>query len=177
MKKSELKQIIKEEISKIDLSLDEQFLFENYILLGELLNPENSYEYSESILRGMWEYFDVNNNLFFVRIVYQPTRIPHFELKFGWFENNDYKFPKYDPSVPENSSVFDWDKRSNTVAKIFRDEVIPFFKKQNLTNELKICPLEIKRYLFAIRLVKKYIDLDEFDITENKPKEIKLTKL
>lgn len=151
----------------------DQNLFETYTIMGELLNPDNAYLYKEK-LKGLWEYTDIVGNLYFVRITFQPSTTPYFELKTGYF--NETGKPQYDPSVPENSTAKDWDKRSDTVAKIYRDEVIPYFLNQSLSNTLIIKPLEIKRYQFSVRLVNKFTPTDKIDIEYNKPQSISLVK-
>ena len=151
----------------------DQNLFESYVMLGELLNPDSAYKYEQKI-KGLWEYNDIEENTYFVRITFQPSNQPYFELKTGYF--NETGKPQYDPSVPKNSTGKDWDKRSDTVAKIYRDEVIPYFLNQSLSNILIIKPLEIKRYQFSVRLVDKFTPTDKIDIEYNKPQSINLVK-
>jgi hypothetical protein len=163
-----IKQIIQKEINeyfkKNIYSEEIELNLINEILLGELLDPNNSYPYSSPI-KGLWMYKDINNVDFFVRITYQPTQDPHFEFKTGWFDKNNKAI--YEPSIPPNSSSIDWDKRSNTVAKIYKDEILPFFEKQNISNILIIKPISDSRMKFAERLVKKFTPLDKFDIEYN----------
>lgn len=154
-------------------SFKDKNLYESYTLLGELLNPDNSYEYTEEF-KGLWHYNDVFNNTYFVRLALQPTSEPYFELKTGYYDEHDVA--KYDPAVPENSTIQDWDKRSNTVAKIYRDEVLPIFLKQDACNSLVIKPLEIKRYQLSIRLVKKFTPTS-LNIQEFSPTKIIITKI
>jgi hypothetical protein len=151
----------------------DQNLFETYTILGELLNPDNAYLYQQQT-KDLWIYNDIEENTYFVRIIFQPTNQPHFELKTGYFDKNNK--PQYDPAVPENSTGKDWDKRSDTVAKIYRDEIIPYFLNQSLSNILTIKPLEIKRYQFSVRLINKFTPTDKIDIKYNKPQSINLIK-
>jgi len=154
-------------------NLTDKNLYETYTILGELLNPDYAYPYTQKI-KGLWEYNDAVGNTYFVRLVYQPTDQPYFELKTGYYDENSK--PKYDPSVPPNSTSQDWDKRSDTVAKIYRDEVIPLFLEQDLCNTLIIKPLEIKRYQFSVRLINKFTPTNIIDVEYNKPKSIILIK-
>jgi len=158
--------IINKEINEFfesnDYSLEDELILFNEILLGELLNPNNAYEYSGS--KGFYLYRDMNDVEFFVRLVYQPTNNPYFELKTGWLDKGK---PIYEPSIPpvsKNSSAKDWDKRSDTVAKIFKDEIIPFFKKQELADSIVFKPVSNSRIKFASRLVDKFVDKKEFEI-------------
>ena len=154
-------------------TLSDQNLFETYTMLGELLNPDHAYPYKQ-VTKGLWEYNDIIGNTYFVRITYQPTNQPYFEFKTGYYDKNNK--PQYDPSVPKNSTSKDWDKRSDTVAKIYRDEVIPYFLNQTTNDTLIIKPLEIKRYQFSVRLVDKFTPLDKVKIEYNKPQSIILVK-
>ncbi len=134
---------------------EEEILIEQEIYLAELLNPENSFEYKKEG-KSIFVYQDRNENYYFVRITYQPTEDPHFELKTGWFENNDFTKPKYDPPLSPNSTSIDGNKRSNTVAKIYRDEIIPLFLNQEISDKLIFKPISDSRYQFALRLIRKF---------------------
>ena len=173
---SELTNMIDCEIQKYlvenESDLSEELMIETNILLGELLNPDNSYEYEGS--KGWFHYNDINKNTYFVRLAYQPTLNPFFELKTGWYDSNNV--PQYDPPIAPNTTALDWDKRSNTVAKIYRDEIIPFFISQNLSDTMIFNPISTSRYNFSIRLIKKFTP-EEFKIEEYYPKQIKIFKI
>jgi len=178
MKLDNLKKIVKEELQKHfkshPYSLEDEMIITNEIMLGELLNPDNSYPY-EKVSKGFFTYNDLNGVKFFVRAAYTPEPLNYFEFKTGWFDENGKA--TYEPSIPPvspNSSAIDWDKRSDTVAKIYRDEILPFFKQQTLTNFMVIKPISSSRMKFAERLVKKFTP-DEFKI-EFKDKEIQIKK-
>jgi hypothetical protein len=155
-------------------SLKDELIMENEIILGELLNPNNSYPYKQ-IGKGFFTYEDLNKVKFFVRAIYTPEPQNYFEFKTGWF-NEDGK-AIYEPSIPPispNSTSQDWDKRSDTVAKIYRDEILSFFRQQDLTNIMVIKPISSSRMKFAERLVKKFTP-KEFTL-ELKPQEIIINK-
>lgn len=175
MKKSELRNIIKEEINKIQQNSDykllnkkDQNLFESYWLLGELLNPNNSYLY-ETEMKGYWVFEDEYGYEFFIRMVYQPVKEGYWEIKMGWVD-----LPKQERYLKQPAREID-EKRSDTIAKIYRDEIIPFFLEQNFNNKLIINPIDIKRYQFSIRLVKKFTP-NNIKIIETKPDLITLIK-
>jgi hypothetical protein len=130
----------------------EQWQVEESIILDA--NGE-TFNYTK-IGNGIFTYKDSMNNAFFVRLTYNATIKPYFELKTGWLENNNPAKPKYEPSLPQNTTSKDSFTRTNTVAKIFKNEIIPYFKNQKLSNELAIKPLSQSRYQFSIRLVRKY---------------------
>lgn len=145
--------------------------FESYYLMGELLNPSNAYKY-QKIGKGRFTFKAKNDVLYFVNLVYQPTKDPHFEFKLGWIDEKNT--PHYEKS--DNLNYID-SIRSDTIAKIWKDEILPFFKKQNLSDKIIIKPLnqDIKRYLFALKLVQKF-KKKWFDIQEEKPKQITIIK-
>lgn len=177
MKKSELRKIIREEISKIKSNSDfnqlssptDKNLFESYWLLGELLNPDNSFKYSEE-KTNFWVFTDNQGYDFFVRMVFQPVSTgDYWEIKMGWLDLEGQE--KY---LQQKARGID-EQRSNTIAKIFRDEIIPKFTNQNYSNTLIIKPLDIKRYQFSLRMVTKFTP-KELKIKENKPYEILIVK-
>jgi hypothetical protein len=150
---------------KLNTFLDKH-LFENYALLGELLNPDNAYPYIESNLKGMWVFTDEFGFDYFVRIYYTPSNTAMFELKMGWVD-----LDKQEKYLRQSARGID-ERRSDTIAKIYRDEILPFFKKmKELSNTLVIKPNDIKRYQFSIRLVQKFTP-NEFEIIEDKPTKI-----
>ena len=178
MKLNNLKKLIKEELKEYfktnPYSLKDELIMENEIMLGELLNPDNSLPY-EKVSKGFFTYEDPNGVKFFVRAAYVPEPQNYFEFKTGWFDENGKA--TYEPSVPygnQNTSALDINTRSDTVAKIYRDEILPFFKQQTLTNIIVIKPISSSRMKFAERLVKKFTP-NEFK-TEFKDREIQITK-
>jgi len=141
------------------------FLEEEDKLMAEVVNPDGEhFQYQESNTKGLFTYKDSQDNLYFARIFYQPTSNPHFEFKVGWFKDNDLSKPQYDPPLPPSAIGIDNLKRRNTVAKIYRDEIIPYFKKNlSLSNTLTINPISDLRYTFSKRLVQNHTPKD-FDI-------------
>ena len=155
-------------------SESEQWCIDDAIIVGEILNASgDTFPYTGQ--KGWYEYYDSKNNLFFARLTYQPTKNPFFEFKLGWYKNNDQQTPVYDPSLPDNVTSLDVHKRSNTVAKIYRDEIIPFFLKQKMSDTIALQPISVSRYKFAIRMVKKFTP-DELKIEEHPFKTILVKK-
>jgi hypothetical protein len=168
VKINELKRIIKEEIGKFFLtreySLEEELILENEIYLSELLDPEDYYEYEGG--KGLYTYKDSNEDEFFVRLAYTPlTTKSYFELKTGWIGKNGR--PVYEPSIPPYSpkaSAIYLQKRSNTVAKIYKDEIVPFLKKQTLADTMVVKPISDSRKRFAQMLLKKFTPSEDFNV-------------
>jgi len=167
MKVEDLQELIKSELKEFfktnEYSLKDELILENEIILSELLDPEDSYEYEGS--KGLYYYKDANDVTFFVRLTFQPLSEPYFELKTGWL--NKQGKPQYEPSTPPlspDSSVIDLDKRSNTLAKIYRDEILPFFKQQPLSDKMVIKPISASRSRFSRMLISKFTPKAEFNI-------------
>lgn len=167
MKVKNLQELIKNEIKEFfktnKYSLEDELILENEIILSELLDPENSYKYEGS--KGLYYYKDMNHVEFFVRLTYQPLSDPYFELKTGWI--NKQGKPQYEPSTPpisSDSSTIDLDKRSNTLAKIYRDEILSFFKHQDLSNKMIIKPISASRSRFSRMLINKFTPKEDFTI-------------
>lgn len=152
----------------------EENLFETNILLGELLNPNNAYPYEE-VSVGLWKYQDSDENTFFARIVLQPIRddYEYFEFKTWWIDKNGRRVYG---ELPLNTTAKDWDRKSDTIAKIFRDEVLPLFKKLGRSDMLKILPISKSRFAFTTRMVKKFVNKNDFEIIEDFPKEVIIKK-
>jgi hypothetical protein len=153
--------------------LTEDWELNESILMGELLNPDESFNYEGD--KGLHFYKDSLDNEYFVRLTYQPTDDPYFEFKTGWFEDNNKSKPRYDPPLPPNTTALDNNKRGNTVAKIYRDELIPRFIQSNLSNQLIIKPKSNSRYQFSIRLVKKFTP-SSMEVIEDFPNSITIKK-
>lgn len=171
-----LKDILNEIINDNDYKKINGFIdkntFESYYILGELLNPNNAYKYKKhETLDGCWYFIDNHSGEFFVRLIYQPILKPYFEIKMGWLDAEDSS----DIYKRISKREID-DRRSDTIAKIYRDEILNYFiklSKELNCNELRIKPLDIKRYQFSIRLITKFTNSNLFTIDEtNKPKEI-----
>jgi len=178
MKLDNLRKIVKEELQKHfkshPYSLKDEMVITNEVMLGELLNPDNSLPY-EKVSKGFYTYEDPNGVKFFVRAAYTPEPQNYFEFKTGWFDQNGKA--TYEPSVPygnQETSALDINSRSDTVAKIYRDEILSFFKQQTLTDTMVIKPISLSRMKFAERLVKKFTPEDF--TTEFKDKEIIIKK-
>jgi hypothetical protein len=142
----------------------------NEITIGELLNPDNALSY-EKISKGFYSYKDPSGVKFFVRVTYVPEPQNYFEFKTGWFDEDGKA--THEPPIPygnRETSTLDINSRSDTVAKIYRDEILPFFKQQTLTDTMVIKPISSSRMKFAERLVKKFTS-EEFTV-EFKDKEI-----
>jgi hypothetical protein len=176
MKLEKLRDIVKEEIQKYfenrPYSLKDELLMETDILLGELLNPDNSLPYGGN--KGFYLYDDPSGVTFFARAYFDPIN-EYLEFKTGWLDES--RNPIYEPSVPygnEKTSIKNIHFRSDTVAKIYRDEILPFFKQQNLTDTMVIKPISSSRMKFAERLVKKFTP-EGFEV-EFKSKEIIIKK-
>lgn len=143
------------------------FLIQEDELMDEVVNPDGDiFDYTEKS-KGLFIYNDSKDNVYFVRLTFQPTENPYFELKTGWFEDNDFSKPKYEPNLPPNSTSLDNIKRRNTVSKIYRDEILPLFKQaSSLSKLLKIQPISQSRFIFSDRLIKNHTP-EDFNIEDN----------
>ena len=151
-----LKQITEEAGYPKDKSWEKQNLYETYAIISELLDANNAYEY-EKVGRATWKYEDITKQDFYVRINYIPDigdkNSRYLEFKTYW-TNEDGK-PMHSDFNGKSTSQ-DLNRRSDTVSKIYRDEVIPFFKNQDLTTELRVMPVDSVRYRLFKMMVKKY---------------------
>lgn len=141
-------------------------------LMDEVVNSDgDKFEYKQ-IKKGLFTYEDSLGNLYFVRMTYQPTDSPYFKTKIGWFEDNNLSKPKYEPNLPPNSTSLDNIKRRNTVAKIYRDEILPLFlQNSKLSNKLIIKPISNSRFIFSQRLIQNNTPKD-FNVSTDKENNI-----
>lgn len=155
-----------------NMSIIEENLMDTHVMLAELLNPNNAYEYRQSNISNMYLFTDMYDNTFFVRLAFQPIGDGYFEVKSGWLDENQKAQYK---KLPVNSSGQDWDTRSDTVAKIYRDEIVPFFEKQTTIDTMVFKPIDLQRYYFSLRMINKF-PVDNYTVIENKPTKISIVK-
>jgi hypothetical protein len=140
----------------IDESWEQQDLYETYAIISELLNPDNSYQY-EKIGKTTWSYQDIVGNKYYVKLAYIPklsnNQEDYLELKTFWLDDSDR--PQYSDFNGQNTNK-DLQRRSDTTAKIYRDEILPFFTSQNITSQLRIVPVDKIRYRLSKMMVSKY---------------------
>ena len=151
--------LVSKKLNEANKPITKEILFEEEDkLMVDVVNPDGErFEYEESNIKGLYTYKDSLDNLYFARITYSPSSPPRFEFKVGWFEDNDISKPKYDPQLPPNTTSMDDLKRRNTVAKIYRDEILPYLKdNQKLAKQLDINPISQSRYIFSQRLVQHH---------------------
>lgn len=170
-----LKELINEHKNKNQYNptddLDESNMT-NALLLGELLNPDNAYDYQH--YAGLYGFKDDDDIWFGAIMISSLSKdLPFCEFKTFWTEPKSKK--RIYNYLPPNSSGIVGSRRSDTVAKIFRDEIIPKFKNQNFAKILVFNPVNHQRYLFSIRMIKKFIPVD-WSIEENYPKQIIIRK-
>lgn len=144
------------------LPLKEQLLSINDILLFEFLNINNYYNYSGN--KGLYFYQDENDITYFVRMVFYDDTIPYFEIKTGWLDKDNN--PIYNPIAPKNISKekSNLNKKSNTIAKIYKDELLPFFDSQNIANKIVFNPISESRKRFCKILINKFTDPQKYKI-------------
>lgn len=156
----------KDDAEYIRLSHPHSNIYESWMLMAELLDPAKSYDYQEK-MRGLWVFRDRNSIEYFVRLTYQPTTTPFYEFKMGWFDEGGK--PQYHQKTKGEIEIDGF--RSDTIAKIYRDEVIPMFLSSEYSGEMHVIPLkeDPARYGFFLRMVKKF-PIPNTDIIEDKYK-------
>lgn len=127
--------------------------------MGTLLNPNISFAYNKENPRE-FSYKDSLNNTYAIRLISKGYKT--FELETSW--KKDEKIYVIDPPLPDNIEVLDHNKRGNTVAKVFLDEILPQVLK-GLT--LIINPYDAKRVPFITRFVEKFVDKVKYVVDLN----------
>lgn len=170
-----LKELMEELRQKGQIPTNQTLIEENLLvtdlLLSELFDPVNAYEYLE--YSGIYYYTDSGGIRFCVRLAYTPVKEPYWELKSWWVD------PKTKKAVysylPDDTTSVDLIRRSDTTAAIFKEKLVPFFQKQTYSNVMKIFPMDSRRFNYSLRLVKKFAP-KEWEIIENFPKSIVVKK-
>jgi hypothetical protein len=168
-----IKEICENEVYKQLDNWYDQDTFQSYYLMSEFFNTSNVYDYKMSH-KYNFIFSDRSDIKYFVRVVYNSDdKIygDHLEIKMGWYDSNG----KSQYEEKNKHSIDEY--RGNTIAKIYRDEILPFFKTQPLCDILIFKSLhhDIKRYLFSLRMIQKFKE-PWFDIIENKPIDIILKR-
>ncbi len=165
-----------EEIKKVDQyivnNIGDEMVYENYIIFSELLNPDHAHDYRRNgnlrfIYNDMW------GNTYGVRLKYSIIEFPHFELIEWWVDKDGKR--RYDTERVTGSSVKGWERCCSTVMKIFRDELLPYFIKQQLSNILIVRARDGKQYQVPKRLLQKTIS-SEWKFEESFPTHITIIK-
>jgi hypothetical protein len=151
-----LKRIQQNQDYPINLDWHDQNLYESYAIVSELLDPSNAYQY-QKVGKTTWSYEDVLGNTFYAKLAYIPkladNQEDYIELKTFWIDDSGK--PQYSDFNTKSTSQ-DLHKRSDTIAKIYRDEIIPFFINQSITNQLRIVPVDKVRYRLSKMMASKY---------------------
>jgi hypothetical protein len=148
MKKSSLKQLIKEWILK-DLRKSNQ-IEEEYFELNEIkIDPLNSYEYKETnFLQGKgnnkaWEFEDRCGNVIYA--VYNPN-INEFKTGFKIEGVDTLIFqPERFPQILDKIKPCPDDKKLGTIYKILVNEIIPIYLLNKKPNKLYFNPVSSTR--------------------------------
>lgn len=130
--------------------------------MGGLLNPDNAFEYTK-VNNFLFTYKDSLNNVYFLQLIKEPFNRYH-EILIGWFDSNNKMI--FEPALPTNIDSKDNNKRGNTVAKIFRDELLPLIEKNNFCFSIKT--MDNKRNAFSKRLLLKFFNTDKNVLKEFK---------
>jgi hypothetical protein len=163
---------LKDDPDYIGLSAPKDQIYESWVIMSELLDPNKSYDYKE-VGKGFWIFEDRNDITYFVRLTYQPVKEPFYELKIGWFDKDGHQ--QYYKQTKDEIEIDS--QRSDTIAKIYRDEVIPMFIKSEHSGEMHILPLkeDPARYKFFLRMAQKF-PIPDTTLVENKYKSIIVKK-
>jgi len=146
-KNKELEQLIDETITS------------TYILLSEVLDINNIYEYKRNNQRkNLWLFTDMNNINHFI-IINKDLKIDNdrtFEIKFGWLKNNKPNYEK-----PQNYD----DKVFNTHIHILINDILKEYDKYNLIYSFK--PTDKYRFRLYKIAITKFLDLNKYNVEYN----------
>jgi hypothetical protein len=157
MKTESLNQLLDSATYKL-ASLKDQILFETYVLIGENVDLQNTYMYS-NLGKSIWTFEDREGFKHTLKLNYNPG-VANKELTVKIFWEKDGK-PSYDKPPATDSKVF------NTHLKILIDEILP--KLPDLLKHFDIDKLtvdatdNVRFRLYSIALTS-LLDKDKFEL-------------
>lgn len=174
-----MKRINLKEVNKFEkenefklLNILEQILHSTYVLIGENIDLDNTYNY-ELVAPSVWEFQDREKYYNNIKVNYNPGSIDkEITVKFYWV-GEDSK-PKYDVPLHTDEKIF------NTYLKIFINEILPkldeYFNHFNI-DKITLDPVDITRYrLFRIAL-NKILDKEIYELIEEPTRNLLFIKL
>ena len=120
-----------------------------------MFDTSNTYDYeieqenSENIICS----FISDGIKFYVELIFRNkviSELSHYEFQTSWLGDHGIEFE--DPPKSSESN-----KRSNTVALIFRDEIVPYFMSQSNTNRRVVEPTNSVRKRYFKMLVNNFV--------------------
>ena len=145
MKKSELVQLIKEEL-----------IVSSYELMFESVNPDNHYDFEHS-RKNLWIFKDRKDIQHFIIInqsLYKGDTKA--EIKFGWADEKGNK--RYDKPPTYDDKIF------NTYIYILLNEILKYYSEY--FTEFYLEANDILRHRLYRQTLNKFLDKDKYNLQE-----------
>jgi len=142
--------------SKQGLNEYESVLFADVLLFQELANPNHAYDYKE-IEPNLWEFQDRYLNT--IQVEYFPD-VKYVNTQFVVEDKNGVEFISFDIDKDKDRiAPFTFhhnkdERRSDTIAKIILDEVVPKYLINKNSGVLKIAPIDNYRYQIFYKIAE-----------------------
>jgi len=142
--------------SKQNLNEYESILFADVLLFQELANPNHSYNYKE-VEPNIWEFQDkyLNN----IQVEYFPE-VKYINTQFVVEDKDGVEFISFDINRDKDRiAPFTFhhnkdERRSDTIAKIILDEIVPKYLINKTSQILKIAPIDNYRYQIFLKIAE-----------------------
>jgi len=134
--------------SQQNLNEYESILFADVLLFQELANPNHSYDYQE-IEPNLWEFQDRYLNT--IQVEYF-SEVKYVNTQFVVEDKDGIQFISFDVDKDKDRiAPFTFhhnkdERRSDTIAKIILDEIVPKYLINKPSQILKIAPIDIYKY-------------------------------
>jgi len=142
--------------SQQNLNEYESVLFADVLLFQELANPNHSYTYQE-IEPNLWEFQDKYLNT--IQLEYFPS-VKYINTQFVVNDKDGVEFISFDIDKDKDRiAPFTFhhnkdERRSDTIAKIILDEIVPKYLINKSPQILKIAPIDIYRYKIFYKIAE-----------------------
>jgi len=151
--------------NKTNLSEHKSIWYSESMIFNEVANPEISYKYEENDPNS-WLFNDKYGNIIGVSFDVGTRYVDSFFILMG-LDGRQFKAfdvePYLDKITPESFSGGSDELRSNTIAKIIRDEIVPRFLN-NKPSIIKIHPIDEYRHKIMYKIAEivkeKYPNID-----------------
>ena len=139
-----------------NLDEDNSTLSYDLELFLELANPNHSYDYEE-VESNLWEFKDKYQNT--VQVEYFPS-VGYVNSHFNVIDKDGVEFKMYD-YLNDKSRLTPFtffhghdERRSDTIAKIILNEIVPNYLISNSQQLLKMMPITSYRYQIFLMIAK-----------------------
>jgi hypothetical protein len=161
--------LIKEDSGMEGLDVKEQMDLQSYYYICEIMDINRVYPY-DLVGNFSAKFTDDNKITHLIRILYQPLKVPRYDVKFGFFDENgkiSFERPNIHYKLEADDKIF------NTYIRIFLLEFLEkFFEKVKETNKLYLPATDYARYRLYRMALNKFLDKSKYKCYDDDHKNV-----